>query len=167
MSTAGPLRRIVVSGLAALSLLLFAAPGATADIALSFSVDREARITALDTTGAGRAEGTFSVADGDDMRAEGAAQAEFVSVDDDLGPKIVRAVETYIADDGSSFRIRSVGRRTSVDGSTLTLSTTVVLADGTGAYAGVTAHGVGTTVVDLTSRTVKSRYDLSVRADAA
>ena len=165
--TAGPLRRIVVSGLAALSMLLLAAPGAAADIVLTLSVDREARITALDAAGAGVTDGTFSLADADDVRAHGAVHDEFVSVDDELGPKIVRAVETYTLDDGSSFTIRSVGRRTSSDGATLTLSTTVVLMDGTGAYAGFTAQGVGTTVVDLTSRTVHSRYDLDMRADAA
>jgi hypothetical protein len=164
--TAGPLRRIVVSGLALLGLLLLAAPGATADIALTLSVDRESRITALDPGGAGLAEGTFSVDDGGDIRAQGAVHDEFVSVDDELGPKIVRAVETYTADDGTSFELRSVGRRTSAVGTTLTLSTTVVLADGTGVYAGMTAHGVGTTVVDLATGTVHSRYDLNVRPDA-
>jgi hypothetical protein len=166
-SMAGPLGRMVVSALALLGMLVFAAPGATADIALSLSVNREARITALETEGTGLSEGTFSVVEDEDVRTQGTVLDEFSSINDEVGPKIVRAVETYTADDGSSFRIRSVGRRTSADGSSLTLSTTVVLTDGTGAYAGLTAHGVGTTVVDLASRTLTSRYDLDVRADAA
>lgn len=168
----GPLRRIAVSGLVALSLLLIGMPGAAADVMLKLSVEGESQVASLNSDGSGVAEGAFT-ASGRALGTgavclTGTVRDEFVTITDDEGPKIIRGVETYTSADGDgSFVARFVGRRTAMDGPVITFATTIVITDGTGACSELDATGVGTVTLDVNDGTVRNSYDLDVRYAAA
>lgn len=170
--TSGPLRRVVVSGLTVLSMLLVGVPGATAHVALRLTVDSEAQITAVHPDGSGVAEGVYTAVGpasttGTACPSGTVRRHEFAAVTDELGPRIVRAIETYSCGDGSgSFTARFVGRRTAVDGPLLTFAATIVITDGTGVYSDLRARGVGTAVADLATGALRTTYDLDVRSAA-